>query len=51
MPGVSEDLLGGTTRDEGFGSVCSKTLGGGGGAGKADDVAALSELGARACLL
>ena len=51
IPGDSEGLLGGPTWDKGFGMVCSRTSGGGGGAGNADDVAASRELGARACLL
>ena len=51
MLGVFEGLLEGATWDKGFGMVCSRTSGGGGGAGKADDVAELRELRARACLL
>ena len=51
MPGGLEGLLEGATWDMDFGIVCSRRLGGGGGAGKADDVAELRELGARACVL
>lgn len=50
MPGGFEDSLEEVAWEDELGLDCSGSFGGGGGAGKPDDVAEIGVLGASACL-